>query len=403
MTNWRNIPFLQYKIDQTEKGDISSGLKRIILSLNLALEKTYKGQKYKKFAILFTTLNENNEYVFEILCHEVEFMANFEKFLDGVYSVEDAVSIIENRRINMPKIIDRFPLGKNRAATIVYDEQAGKITLGEEPLQMDATTTSGLLCYLDSMIHDEFMIDSNGLIFDYYNLRKLVFYNIDTGKIDFRKIKINIDNYEEWDYYYPEYDREIENNKKMYRENIEKELPDELFESKKINLPANEDEFFEMIDEIITDFKNWIENTGYRLLVDDLGKPRHEELCQITFEGYLKKYCKHVNIGLTREVETGRGPIDFRLSSTVHFLAHVELKKENNTNLVHGLSKQLPTYMNSEDVRFGFFIIFEFGIKNISKLKEKLEKQRIEVERDMGVKLRIIYIDAKRKPSASYV
>lgn len=402
MTNWRNIPFLQYKIDQPEKGEISSGLKRIILSLNLALEKTYKGQKYKKFAILFTTFNENNEYVFEILCHEVEFMANFEKFVDGIYSAEDAVSIIESRRINISKFIDRFPLGKNMAATIVYDEQAGKITLGEEPLQMDATTTSGLLCHLDSMFHDEFMIDSNGLIFDYYNLRKLVFYSIDTGKIDFRKIKIDIDNYEEWDYYYPEYDREVENNKKIYRANIEKELPDELFESKQIKLPANEDEFLEMIDEIITDFKNWIENTGYRLLVDDLGKPRHEELCQILFEGYLKKYCKHVEIDLTREVETGRGPIDFRFSSTVHFLAHVELKKENNPNLVHGLSKQLPTYMNSEEVRFGFFIIFEFGIKNISKLKEKLEKQRIEVERDMGIKLRIIYIDAKRKPSASY-
>lgn len=402
MTNWRNIPFLQYKVDQPEKGEISSGLKIIFLSLNVALEKTYKGQKYKKFAMLFTTFNEKNEYVFEIMCHEVELMANFEKFVDGIYSAEHAVQIFESMRTKFSKLIDGFPLGKNMAATIVYDEQAGKITLGEEPLHMDATTTSGLLCHLDSMFHNDFMIDSNGLIFDYYNLRKLVFYNLDTGKIDFRKIKINIDNYEEWDYYYPEYDREVEEYKKLYRENIEKELHEELFESKKIKLPANEDEFLEMIDEIITDFKNMVENTGYKLLLDDSGKPRNEELCQILFDVYLKKYCRHVGIDLTREVQTGRGPIDFRFSSSVHFLAHVELKKENNLKLVHGLSKQLPTYMNSEEVRLGFFIIFEFGIKNISKLKEELEKQRIELERDMEIKLRIVYIDAKRKPSASY-
>ncbi len=68
MTNWRDIPFLQYGVDQPEEGEISSGLKKIVLSLNLAVEKTFKGSKYKKFAILFTTFNEINEYVFEIMC-----------------------------------------------------------------------------------------------------------------------------------------------------------------------------------------------------------------------------------------------------------------------------------------------------------------------------------------------
>lgn len=245
------------------------------------------------------------------------------------------------------------------------------------------------------------MTDPNGLIFEYYNLRKLVFYNMDTGKIVFSRITINADNYEEWDYYYPEYDREVEENKKRYEEKIEREFSEELFESKQIKIPKNEDRFLDIVDEIITDFKNMIENEGYKLLLDNNGKPRHEEYSQILFNVYLKNYCRSVGIDLTREVQTGRGLIDFRFSSGVHFIAHVELKKENNPKLTHGLSKQLPTYMISEKVRLGFFVIFEFGMKDISELKDKLEKQRIELEREKGIKLRIIYINAKSKPSAS--
>ena len=58
--------------------------------------------------------------------------------------------------------------------------------------------------------------------------------------------------------------------------------------------------------------------------------------------------------------------------------------------------------MNSETVRMGFFLVFEFGTKDISKAKDELEKERIKLEIERGIKLRIIYIDAKSKPSASY-
>ena len=87
----------------------------------------------------------------------------------------------------------------------------------------------------------------------------------------------------------------------------------------------------------------------------------------------------------------------YSLFTSQIYIAHIELKKDSNPKLAHGLSKQLPTYMSSEDVRLGFFIIFDFGDKNILKLKEKLEKQRVELEKDQNLKLRIIYIDVKPK------
>lgn len=401
MTNWQNIPTLHYELDQPEKGEVSVGLRLILLSLNLALEKTFKGRKYKKFAILFSTLNENGDYIFKITCHEVELIANLEKFLNRTYSME-VESILESMRGKFSQTIDKFPFGQYMAATIVYDEQAGKITLGKEPLHMDVTTTSGLLFFLASMCESHIIYDPDGLVFDYYNLRKLMVDNIDYG-INPLRIRINTEDYEEWDYYNPEYDREVEVNKKLFKDKLEKELPKTLFEPKEIKIPITEKEFFEIVDEIIFNFKNMIENSGYELLWDESGNQRKEEICQVLFEVCLKNYCKSRGIDLTREPETGRGPIDFRFSSTVDYIAHVELKKDSNPKLAHGLSKQLPTYMSSEDVRLGFFIIFVFGNKDISKLKEKLEKQRTELEKNQNLKLRIIYIDVKPKPSASYV
>ena len=400
MTNWRNIPHLSCEIDQTTKENVTSSCTRIILCLNLALLKTFNNQKYKKFAILFTTYD--GKYLFDIVCHEVEFMANFEKFVDGTYSSEDSLPFLQNITTKFSNIISKFPVGKFMAATIVYDEQYGTIELGGESLQMDITTTSSLLFHLSSMFHSSIFGDPDGLIFEYYNLEKLMCYNMDTGKIDFTKIKINVDNYEDWDYYYPEYDREVEESKRRYKKQIENESVVRPNGPKQIKLPTNDDEFFEIINNIIIDFKNMVENKGYRLLLDANKKPMHEEYCQILFEVYLKNHCKDLGIDLTREVETGRGSIDFRFAAGPYFIVHVELKKDNNPKLTHGLSNQLPTYMNSETVRMGFFLVFEFGTKDISKAKDELEKERIKLEIERGIKLRIIYIDAKSKPSASY-
>lgn len=46
MTNWRDMPFLRYEFDQPEEGEIPLKLQAMCLVLDLALEKTFKGQKY---------------------------------------------------------------------------------------------------------------------------------------------------------------------------------------------------------------------------------------------------------------------------------------------------------------------------------------------------------------------
>ncbi|MGB9927809.1 MAG: hypothetical protein ACPK85_05325 [Methanosarcina sp.] len=399
--NWRPIPFIQYTINHPQGSEIWNVFKKVFWSINLSLLKTFKGQKYKKFAIFFSLMYGKNESIFEIMCHEVEFVANFVNFMDEKYSEKEVVPVFEGMKGQFSKLINSMPLGKHIAATIIYDEQVGEITLDINSLNLDTMTTSWLLFFLEDMISRKMIFDSSGIIVDNYNLRKLVFYNMDTEELDFSRIQINVDNYEEWDYYYPEYDREEEIYRQQYKAKIEKDFSENLLEIEELNFNDNEKDFLKIIDKIIVDFKNLVENRGYRLLWDEYGNPRDEESCQILFDIYAKKYCQNVGIDLTREVETGRGPVDFRLSSNAHFTAHVEFKKESNSKLSHGLTKQLPTYMSSEDAKIGFFVIFDFGTRDISKLKNDLEAQRIELERDKEIILRVVYIDARMKLSAS--
>jgi hypothetical protein len=143
----RSIPTVEYRINHSEDGKVSDIFKKALLSLNLALHKTFKGTKYKKFAILFFVDNSKTESVFRITCPEIEFMTNFQKFVEEAYSVEEVKQTFESIRSIFSEIIDKIPLEKYRAETIVYDEQARKITLGEEFLHMDVTTTSGLLFF----------------------------------------------------------------------------------------------------------------------------------------------------------------------------------------------------------------------------------------------------------------
>ena len=169
-----------------------------------------------------------------------------------------------------------------------------------------------------------------------------------------------------------------------------------------IEPPRNDNEFIKNIEYILQIFNHEIETIGYKFLYNDEGKPEDEMKCQDIFDLMLKKRFRSRGIDLTRETDTRRGLIDFR-ASTVHCTAHIEIKKSTNPQLSHGLKKQLPVNMNSENVLYGFFIIFDFGEKNISALKQKLERQRIEIERSGDLKIQIIYVDAKKKPSASKV
>ena len=101
--------------------------------------------------------------------------------------------------------------------------------------------------------------------------------------------------------------------------------------------------FVQAVRSIINAFKLFVEdNAGYKLLWNDqLIRPKREEAAQLLFVGITKAYCIANNVDLSREVNLGCGPVDFKFSAGYKSRALVEVKRANNGKFLNGLRKQL--------------------------------------------------------------
>lgn len=70
-------------------------------------------------------------------------------------------------------------------------------------------------------------------------------------------------------------------------------------------------------------------------------KPRPESMSQMLFYMIASVYCKINNLDITPEAETGRGPVDFKVSSGFSDRVLVEVKLSSNPGLLHGYTTQL--------------------------------------------------------------
>lgn len=150
---------------------------------------------------------------------------------------------------------------------------------------------------------------------------------------------------------------------------------------------------------ICTQFKQLIEINGlHDLLYDQDKKAKHERAAQLLFFGIADSYCLANNIDLTRESNSGRGPVDFKLSKSSLEKIVVEIKLTSNGQLKHGIEKQLPIYMKQENTINAIYLIIDNGhpkaLENFYKFYNELsipEKSKIDV----------IVIDGTYKKSAS--
>ncbi|PIF59507.1 hypothetical protein [Flavobacterium sp. 2] len=160
-------------------------------------------------------------------------------------------------------------------------------------------------------------------------------------------------------------------------------------------IAKNQIQFDEFVKEVIEQFEQFIENnSGYKLLWDEKGsKSKSEEASQLIFTGIVKHYCKANNIDLSREVNLGRGPVDFKFSSGYQNRALIEVKLARNSTFWNGLQKQLIKYLQVEDIKKGVFIVICYNDNDLAKIKD-IEKIASKVEKTNKIKLSIVIIDA---------
>ena len=141
-------------------------------------------------------------------------------------------------------------------------------------------------------------------------------------------------------------------------------------------------------------FKDIIENKGGHRIFYIEGKPiRREEDVQIMF----RLTWHYTQSDVSREVNDGRGPADFKISRGAIGKTLVEFKLASNSQLKKNLQKQLEIYEKASDAQVGFKVIVYFTEDEYEKV------WRILGELQMQTNPNIYLVDARadNKPSGS--
>lgn len=171
----------------------------------------------------------------------------------------------------------------------------------------------------------------------------------------------------------------------------------------RIDPPSDEEEFVAVVEQVIARFKHFVEEQGgWRLLWNDAGDEKPEEAAQLLFKGLAQSYCESNNVVVDREVNLGRGPVDFKFSNGWQRRALLEIKKLHNGKFWNGLSEQLPSYLKSDRCKFGWFVVVRYRDGGATK-KWFTEGPRLvrKIASDNHLKLATATVDARRRLSAS--
>lgn len=161
----------------------------------------------------------------------------------------------------------------------------------------------------------------------------------------------------------------------------------------------------ELLSEVVEQFRHFVEDQrGWSLLWNDDGSEKPEEAAQLVFLGISQRYLRQFDVELDREVELGRGPVDFKASSGTSVRLLIELKKLHNGKFWNGLRYQLPSYLQSDNATEGWFIALQYRSNKAAadRLKSLADEVSL-VSQAVGKQIRYTAVDARRPPSASSI
>jgi hypothetical protein len=165
---------------------------------------------------------------------------------------------------------------------------------------------------------------------------------------------------------------------------------------------ASRDEFFRAVDQLVNDFRHFVEeNAGWRLLWNDNYTSRGEKAAQLLFLGTISHGCRANDIDISKEADIGRGPVDFKVSRGYALRVLLEVKLARNTRFWNGLEKQLPTYQKAEQVDCAYFVVIAFSDKDLKRVN-KIHSIVHALNSRSRAKIKAVVVDASPdKPSAS--
>jgi len=183
----------------------------------------------------------------------------------------------------------------------------------------------------------------------------------------------------------------------------------------------NESEINERVYSILESAKDKINQIGNLKLFYNKVEIQGQQILQPKPEPYIKDLIQMIlsdiffasGLTLVSEKKTGVGNLDFKIYGAIkdiglHYIA-VECKKDKPfSELKKGFLAQLPSYMDSESIEYGAYVVFVFNddwysdYKNYhDKPENKLKKLSYESRNPIYQCIKIIPIDLRIKPTAS--
>jgi hypothetical protein len=132
--------------------------------------------------------------------------------------------------------------------------------------------------------------------------------------------------------------------------------------------------------------KDVIENKGGHRIFYNKGIPIQRE---VDLQILYRLVWHGTSFDVSREVNDGRGPADFKISRGAQGKTLVEMKLASNAALRRNLEKQAPIYQKASDAEHAVKVILYFTDSEAEKIKRTLKDLKIDKSED------IILIDAR--------
>ncbi|GAA3253187.1 hypothetical protein ACFO1B_44835 [Dactylosporangium siamense] len=123
---------------------------------------------------------------------------------------------------------------------------------------------------------------------------------------------------------------------------------------------------------------------------------------QLLLMGMVDAYCESAGVLVDREVETGRGPVDFAFTGDHRIRVVLEMKKLTHGRFWEGLRVQTPQYMEGLRVKHAIFLAIRDSETPAMRLRWRSLKEEAELASEAsGMTIEVERIDALPKESAS--
>jgi hypothetical protein len=159
------------------------------------------------------------------------------------------------------------------------------------------------------------------------------------------------------------------------------------------------EEVYEVVGEIVADFKHHVENGRLRELLFVGDNMRPENYLQAALQTVAAIHCDYNDLDLSPEVNAGRGSVDFKFSRGSTRKVVVEMKLSEHKQLAHHYQRQVAAYREAEKTPYSYFVVLDDGRHKLAI--ERLRAAAVKARCDLSEAPGLVVVDGRKRTPAS--